>query len=273
VEDVYRAGGWSTLRGLAKLIPPVDEETADLSRRLEWLLHADEPTRLRAWRTPQVPPSSLAERRRLTMLDFQLHNRGVIREATQTVSYFADRPIIRSELDELVGVLESRVSLAEDVYPVPDWPLALHRHYGRREIVAAVGFAAPGEKGKIPQGGILKLDSERREILFVTLDKSASSFSPTTRYRDYAIARSLFHWETQSSASVTRPSGRRYIESPQNGWAFYLFVRTDREAAYAFLGRVNYQSHTGDRPIAITWALERAMPAALFEGFATLAQG
>jgi hypothetical protein len=35
---------------------------------------------------------------------------------------------------------------------------------------------------------------------------------------------------------------------------------------------VKYQSHKGDRPIAITWALERPMPAALFERFATLTQ-
>ncbi len=29
----------------------------------------------------------------------------------------------------------------------------------------------PGQKGRIPKGGILKLDEESREILFVTLDK------------------------------------------------------------------------------------------------------
>ncbi len=273
VEDVYAAGGWSTLRSLAGVIPPIDDETAALSGRLGWLSHVDEPTRLRAWRTPPQAPSSLAERRRVTMLDFQLHHRGVLREPEQTTAFFAARPVIQSELAELASVLESRVSLADDMYPVAEWPLALHRHYRRREVVAAVGFVAPGEKGKIPQGGILKLEAEHRELLFVTLDKSASSFSPTTRYRDYAIGRSVFHWETQSSASVSRPSGRRYIESADNGWTFFLFVRANPDAPYAFLGEVKYQSHKGDRPIAITWALERPMPAALFEQFATLTQG
>ena len=273
VEDVYNAGGWSTLRGLAKMIPALDDETTDLSRRLERLLHVDEPTRLRSWATADVPVASLAERRRVTMLDFQLHHRGVLREPEQTLALLAERPVIASELAELAAVLDARVSLANDIYPVADWPLALHRHYRRREIVAAVGFAVPGEKGKIPQGGILKLDAEQRELLFVTLDKSASSFSPATRYRDYAIGRSLFHWETQGSASVSRPSGRRYVESSANGWSFYLFVRANPDAPYAFLGPVKYQSHKGDRPIAITWALEHAMPAVLFERFATLAQG
>ena len=124
-----------------------------------------------------------------------------------------------------------------------------------------------------PQAGILQLKEEKRELLFVTLDKSAASFSPTTRYRDYAISRTLFHWETQAAASRDRPSGRRYLDSPGNGWRFYLFVRTDPDAPYAFLGEARIESATGDRPIGITWKLEHAIPGALFADFATLAQG
>jgi hypothetical protein len=121
----------------------------------------------------------------------------------------------------------------------------------------------------------VKLEEEQREILLVTLDKTGASFSPTTRYRDYAISQSLFHWETQSSASVSRPSGRRYLDGATNGWTFYLFVRETPVSPeqYAFLGPVRLKTSTGDRPIAITWDLVHAMPAALFERFATLAQG
>ena len=167
-------------------------------------------------------------------------------------------------------MLEDRVDLAVQNLPELEWPLALHRHYSRREIVAAVGFVKPGAKSKIPQGGVLKLEEKKRELLFVTLDKSGKDFSPTTRYRDYAVSPEMFHWETQSAASIARPSGRRYIESATNGWQFYLFVRTDPDAPYAFLGRVRHQSHTGDRPIAITWRLDTPMTAALFERYATL---
>ena len=119
----------------------------------------------------------------------------------------------------------------------------------------------------------MKVRNSQRELLFVTLDKSGSRFSPTTRYRDYAIGRDLFHWESQSAASVTRPSGRRYIESPGNGWSFFLFVRCAPDSPYAFLGPVLFESHTGDRPIAIVWRLPHSMPAVLFEAYATLAQG
>jgi hypothetical protein len=109
--------------------------------------------------------------------------------------------------------------------------------------------------------------------LFITLDKSDKSFSPTTRYRDYAISPTLFHWETQSVANVHSESGRRYLESPTNGWRFYLFVRTDPDAPYAFCGAGVYQAHEGNRPIAVTWRLQHALPAALYQRYATLAQG
>jgi hypothetical protein len=173
---------------------------------------------------------------------------------------------------ELFDVLLDRVALADEVRPIAEWPLALHRRYSRREIVAAVGFTKTGEKAKTPQAGILMLEDERRELLFVTLDKSDKSFSPTTRYRDYAVSPTRFHWETQASASVVR-SGRRYLESADNGWSFFLFVREDPNATYAFLGPVRYVSHTGDRPIGIVWELEHAMPGGLFDRFATLAGG
>ena len=276
VEDVYRAGGWTTLRARAGVGEKVDEDTEDLSRRLEWLLHTDEATRLAVWKNASGAELSAADpvyARRLTMLDFQLNHRGVLRDSADVGSWLFASASIRDELSQLADVLSERIGLAEEHYPVAEWPLALHRHYTRREIVAGVGFVKPGKKGVTPQSGILMLPDEKREVLFVTLDKSASSFSPTTRYRDYAISPTLFHWETQSAASVSRPSGRRYLDSPQNGWSFFLFVRSDPEAPYAFLGPVTLESSSGDRPIGITWRLAHGMSGALFDRFATLAQG
>jgi superfamily II DNA or RNA helicase/HKD family nuclease len=281
LEDVYRSDkGWTSLQARAGLVEAPSDEVLDVTRRLGWLTHVDERARLRAWEAATSgDEASLASsdlyRRRLTMLDFQLQNRGTVRDPADTVRYLAGQTAVRIELNELADVLEGRISVAEEVYPVAEWPLALHQRYSRREIVAAVGFVKPGQKGRIPQGGILKLDEEQREILFVTLDKSGKSFSPNTRYRDYAISPTRFHWETQAAASVSRPSGQRYVNSPGNGWTFYLFVREEPDAPdpYAFLGEARFVSSEGDRPIGITWELVRAMPARLFERFATLAQG
>lgn len=275
LEDVYASGGWTTVRRAAGLLSERENLAEDnVSEGLGRLIHVDEPTRLRTWlhavNAPVLTVSDV-EQARLTMLSIQLSPRGIIPTAEQTLASLSS-PTVKQELNELCSVLSDRIALPHDIFPAPDWPLALHRHYSRFEIAAAVGYKRPGEKSGVPQAGILKV-SDQRELLFITLDKSAKSFSPTTRYRDYAISPALFHWETQSVASVHRESGRRYIESPGNGWRFYLFVRTDPDAAFAFCGPAIYQSHEGDRPIAITWRFEHALPAALYQQYATLIQG
>ena len=280
VEDVYRnQSSWTALLVRAGQREPLDDETADMSRRLGTLVHVDERARLEAWRTAvRGDEGALTDesyRRRLTMFEHQTHHRGVLREPIDTVRYLSGNAAIRREIEELADALDDKVDVSAAILPVPDWPLALHQRYSRREIVAAIGFVLPGAKARIPQGGILKLEEEKRELLFVTLDKSGKSFSPNTRYRDYAISAGLFHWESQATAAPTSAAGRRYLESPGNGWRFYLFVRESPESVeeYAFLGEVHLRASSGERPMGITWALAHAMPAGLFERFATLAQG
>lgn len=41
---------------------------------------------------------------------------------------------------------------------------------------------------------------------------------------------------------------RRYLDSAKSGWSFFLFVRSDPDAAYALLGPVGLESFAGDRP-------------------------
>jgi hypothetical protein len=173
------------------------------------------------------------------------------------------------ELIELLGILNDRVQLASSREPVAGWPLVLHRHYQRREISAAVGHWTPTAKPQWREG-LLRIDEARVELFLVTLDKSGSGFSPTTRYEDYAISPRLFHWQTQSTTSDQSPTGRRYLEQHTNGWRFLLFVRGRPREAYTLLGDVRYRDHRGNRPISITWELEESIPAALFQRYATL---
>ncbi len=276
-EEVYGAGGWTTVRRAAGLISePANQQEDELSERFGRVLHVDEPTRLQSWLRALDNPNltvSDVDAARLTMLGHQLEPRGTVPTIDEILGPLRGSAALKQELLELSAVLTERTPLPDDLFPVPEWPLALHRHYTRFEIAAAVGYKRPGERGGVPQAGIFKVPGSQRELLFVTLDKSAKSFSPTTRYRDYAISPNLFHWETQSITSSQRESGRRYLDSPHNGWSFYLFVRTDPDSSYAFCGPATYKSHEGDRPIAITWHLEHPLPAALYQRYASLAQG
>jgi hypothetical protein len=89
-------------------------------------------------------------------------------------------------------------------------------------------------------------------------------------YRDYAINRELFHWESQSRQTDRQPSVRRYITHEDRGTNVLLFVRERKTfelgtQPFTFLGPVTYVEHRGERPVAFTWRLPRPMPEVLFE--------
>lgn len=274
LEDVYDAGGWTKLRSRAGVVAELDAETLELAKQVRHLVHVDDHSRVVALRDPESAVGRDASfARRLAMADYQMSHQGVLREPTEIAKWLTSNEPVRQELVELADVLDERVALAEEKYPVPEWPLSLHRHYGRREILAGVGYITPGMKKIAHQIGVLQLKKEKRELLLVTLDKSRGGFSASTRYRDYAISPTLFHWETQSAVTPEADAGRRYIESATNGWRFYLFVRADTDSPFAFLGPAKLESWSGSGPMSVTWRLESAMPGSLFDRFATLAQG
>src|SRR5262245_48628158 len=68
-------------------------------------------------------------------------------------------------------------------------------------------------------------------------------FTETTSYRDYAISRDLFHWESQSTIREDTPTGRRYTQQAANGWRFLMFVRETRDDAFVALGGAPHEPH------------------------------
>ena len=106
-------------------------------------------------------------------------------------------------------------------------------------------------------------------MLAFTLDKSSGGFSPTTRYRDYAISRTLIHWESQSITRADSPTGLRYRHHERDGRAILLFSRLRADdRAFWFLGPATYRVHVGEKPMAITWELSHALPGDLYASFA-----
>ena len=107
------------------------------------------------------------------------------------------------------------------------------------------------------------------DLLAFTLDKTEGGFSPTTRYRDYAISRTLIHWESQNVTREDSATGIRYRRHAERGGLILLFARERADdRAFWFLGPARYVSHEGERPMAITWRLEQALPADLYAEFA-----
>lgn len=282
LEDVYRAGtgqgrsGWTALKRDAGLIvaEPGPEEDY-FSRRFGDLLHVDDPRRLdvmAAVGARQGRPEALDAKGALgvQMLAYQIDGRHEQAAGHEAFTERLERhPAIASELVELSGLLQARTSLGANAVPgLEDTPLCLHAAYGVREVLTAVGWLMATRRAPF-QAGVLPLTSRKTELLFVTLDKS-EGYHDRISYHDYAISAERFHWQTQNSAGLDTPSGRRYLESSTNGWQFQLFARPRKGDAYRACGRVTLESAEGDRPMSIVWKLETPLPARLFREFSVL---
>ena len=249
-----------------------------LLKRVRSLAHVDDADRTQAYRRmltdngPMYQELSSVEQRYARMLFFSMWPNGGGFD-----SYEDGFAALRSEhaaRDELSEVLENAFDHAQHVAaPMPrrlaSSPLRTHARYSREEIVAALDYAHLKRLPNSFREGVLWAEEWKSDAFLITLNKSETDYSPTTMYKDYAISPSLFHWETQSRTSVKSPTGQRYLNHAKAGSDILLFARKHKvyelgTAPYLFLGTGQYVSHTGDRPIAITWRLDRPMPTETF---------
>lgn len=178
-------------------------------------------------------------------------------------------PQVRFELTQVLDVLASRLQhLPLTLATHPDVPLQVHARYSRIEILAAFGV---GDGAKVApwQTGVYWARAAGADLFAFTLDKTSGQFSPTTRYRDYAISRELIHWESQSTTRADSETGLRYQQHLQRGASVMLFARLrSDDRAFSFLGPADYVGHESELPMAITWRLHHRLPGDLFAAFA-----
>ena len=280
IDDVYDGRkSWSDLREDADApIQPHGPHESVLRRAIGRLLHVDDGERLATYRrllhTPRPPEAeelAARDRRLLHMLIASVTDQVVSRESAlqDAVDMIWEHPQVRSELFELFGVLDERIDHVHTALSThPDAPLQIHARYTRIEILAAFGLHA-GAKIPAWQSGVYEAKPANAELLAFTLDKSSSGFSPTTRYRDYAISRNLIHWESQSVTRVDSPTGIRYRNHERDGRTILLFTRLRAgDRAFWFLGPATYRGHVGERPMAITWELHHPLSGDLYQSFA-----
>jgi len=285
--DFYgiRGAGFTALRRELGWLPPhlasaPHPEEERLSRAIaSGLLHLDDTDRLCATAAALVaaaPPDAEAlserERRQWLMLTAQLFGTGrQWRPLDQALDVLWQAGAWREELIQLLELLAERAD--RRLHPLP-WalpvPLRVHGHYSRAEIEAAFGVLTD-DAPWIHREGVLWQQASATDLLFITLRKSEALFSPSTRYRDLALGPSLFHWESQSTTTASSATGQRYIHHAARGSRVLLFVREQRKQdgrpggptePFVCLGFASYESHEGERPMAIRWRLEREIPAA-----------
>ncbi|MFJ5635016.1 DUF3427 domain-containing protein [Streptomyces goshikiensis] len=280
ITDVYRgATTWTAILRRAKLVPapataPPGE--AALLKRMHSFLHVDDAERASAYQrlTTDDAPSydSLDEwdQTLARMLFFNLWDKGGF--TTYAVGLASLRPqhAVRSELSQVLAYLLTSDRM-HDGQPLGGAhvhiPLSIHHAYNRSEILAALGVARLG--GQMPgyfAQGVLWDEANRTDALLITLNKSERDFSPTVRYKDYAISRTEFHWESQNATAPDSHTGQRYQKHTERRSHVLLFMRESKDTAigkampWVLLGPGTYKSHTGTKPMAITWQLHNLLP-------------
>lgn len=281
LEEVYRPSkpsGWTSLKRAAGLLPGQSSpDEQDLSRRFGWLTHSDDADQIATIRRVaesggRYLPANRIEAIRAQMLTYQIDNTRATQGVDALLQQLEEHPNCRRELAELADVLEARSRVVARALPgAEDIPLQLHGAYEIREILTAWGVYDANRRFPF-QAGVCPIHDRRTELLFVTLDKS-EAYHERVAYHDYAISPSRFHWQTQNSVGPDTDVGRRYRDSTDGGWAFQLFVRTQKAAPYRACGPVRIASPedlSGNRPMNITWTLEVPLPPKLFQDFSVL---
>ena len=186
-------------------------------------------------------------------------------EVLDNLYALSDSPVLLGELLELLRYRYEKIDFLDEPVDLGfDCPLDLHCTYTRDQLLVAMDFMKPATVRE----GVKWLPEKQLDVFFVTLNKSDKDYSPTTMYNDYSINESLFHWQSQSTTAENSATGQRYIHHKERDSKVLLFVRefkSDRIAngaeAYTYLGKASYVSHTGSRPMNVTWKLDRPIPA------------
>ena len=279
LPDIYASNHYYTelRRAAGHLVGEVGSDERTLGRAIGRMLHVDDHHRLTYFMkflkadTPLVSADLPANARRLATqfhyLIWGVNKGSSIQDGWKRL--WSCKPLLQ-ELRQVLTLFAS----TSDVQPSnlvfgADIPLSIHANYSRDEVLAAFDIGSP-EKPPQVREGVKWVEDHKIDLFFITLKKSERDFSPSTMYRDYAINRDSFHWESQSQTKEGSTTGQRYIHHRANGSKVALFIRQakkddfGRTAPYLCAGLCDYVSHTGDQPMAITWKLHQALPAQAF---------
>jgi superfamily II DNA or RNA helicase len=280
LEDIYSSkSGWSDLVELAgSSVARKGPHETELRRACGRVLHIDDRERLDAyslWLAQEAPPDaeslSVRDARLLRMLIVQLFDQALSKGSSlsEGVSLLWQHPQILAELRELFACLLVRIDhVAPPLERMPDVPLRVHARYTRLEMFAAFGVGS-GATAPTWQSGMYWAEEAKSDLFAFTLDKTSGGFSPTTRYKDYAVNQELIHWETQGRTRESHDVGQRIQRHEKMGTHVMLFARArEDQRGFYFLGPASYVEHKSEKPMQVIWKLAHRLPADLFTAFA-----
>ncbi|MFI6035645.1 DUF3427 domain-containing protein [Streptomyces sp. NPDC051315] len=279
IQELYKSdNSWTkVLRKAGFLREAAPSGEAELLKRVHAFLHVNDLERAQAYLRLLADDAlgyeslNSGEQAYARMLFFNLWDHaGGFSSYQQGLESLRTHPAFRDELQQVLSYALEEA----DHFPLPlegplaHIPLKIHSSYNRSEILSALGVARLG--GQMPRNfgqGVCWVEELKTDALLITLEKSERDFSPTVRYKDYAISSNRFHWESQSTTSANSLTGLRYQQHAQQGSHVLLFLRRYKRSSigkaepWMLLGPATYAGHTGSKPMAITWELHHELPA------------
>jgi hypothetical protein len=177
-------------------------------------------------------------------------------------------PVVVEEMLEVLEIVgkSALAPVAKISFKKTDLPILAHASYLRDELLGAVGWAyleasdGGTRKSKGHRVGVEYLKDLDLDLFFVNLSKDSKKFSETTRYKDFAMSKELFNWESQNKDSEESTAGKRYINQASTQHDVLLCAREKSDGgAFKVFGLADYVSHSGSRPLEIQWKLRIAL--------------
>jgi superfamily II DNA or RNA helicase len=218
----------------------------------------------------------------LLMLHFDFWQKaGGFESIEASIQAIGNNKVLVDEIIEVLEILIDNINFKEIDINLPyKQPLKVHARYTRDQILVAFRMNTFEKVSSNRIGvGVAENKELNTELLFINLIKSEENFSPTTMYDDYAINESLFHWQSQNSASPETSKGWSYINHQKNNKKILLFVREKANdeygntMGYVFVGEGNLTEYYGAKPMNIKWELHEPLPHYLWKDAAKLRVG
>lgn len=277
--DIYRHGLFSRLCMMAGVLPAQEiEGELKLAKLFERLVDMDSKRWIELLQEAlqsEEPFSARTadERCMLAMLHYSLENKspralGMESDADMLASVVRHE-LVRQELLEFLQLRHDALAFtSKGIELEGGCALDVHSCYTRDQVLAGLAYWS-WDECKTLREGVLNIKERKVHAFFVTINKSEKNFSSSTMHGDYAINEMLFHWQSQSTTTEQRGIGQQYINHVKNGETILLFVRENQKIGsvtqpYTFLGKAQYISHRGSRPMSIELALDEPMPAHVF---------
>lgn len=276
LQFVYKRGGWKRLCQAARVIEdfdPVNESQIITAISKKWL-SCNSTTYFKfilgiAERDFNIYLNEFneVERQMLLMLHYDIwQSAGGFDSLEASIREIGRNKILVQEIIEVLEIIVDKINFKEIEIKLPYiQPLKVHSRYTRDQILAAFGFSTFEKKSSSREGVAVSSDLNT-ELLFINLIKSEENFSPTTMYDDYAISETLFHWQSQNSASPETPKGLSYIYHKKKQKRILLFVREKNKdehgntMGFVFVGEGQLKEHYGAKPMNIKWELNEPLP-------------